>query len=86
MALTFRYYSPYPISMVEEEDASTQIKGVSANSAAKRSKNRAGRPLNNTVQPTPEKISPSLWVCEWCFKYMKDASLLELHSVCYAVA
>ena len=24
---------------------------------------------------------PNLWVCEFCFKYMKDGTMLDLHSV-----
>ena len=82
----FRYHSPYPIEPSDEEDVTSahggkngvsSSKGASAN---KRPRARGGK-LTSNGQATPEEPLPVLWVCEWCFKYMKDGALLELHSV-----
>ena len=34
------------------------------------------------MRETATGEAPILWVCDRCFKYMRDGSLLELHSVC----
>ncbi|EJD04242.1 acyl-CoA N-acyltransferase [Fomitiporia mediterranea MF3/22] len=82
------YHSPYPISAMEDESVSVSIGpskqgGTSSSNGrsqlAKRSNTR-GRPQTPNPQNSHATADESvLWVCERCFKYMQDGSMLELH-------
>ncbi|KAI5123727.1 hypothetical protein M0805_000320 [Coniferiporia weirii] len=95
------YHSPYPLASSEEDDApaaSAAAGGYNRARGSGRSHGRRGimrgrgrgRGRGRVPVPVPDVRSPQdesiLWVCERCFKYMREGSMLELHSkTCHAM-
>lgn len=87
LASLYRYHSPYPLP-IEEEDASSSASAgpgrlngnvsASRGHASKRG-NARGRARGHDVNAPVEESM--LWVCDRCFKYMRDGTLHDLHSV-----
>lgn len=81
-----RYFSPYP----EEEEASTSTANVRGSArgtgkgngrgghGSKRGTGRGRGRADGSLSPGDDSM---LWVCERCFKYTRDGTMLELHSV-----
>ena len=85
-----RYFSPYPLTDIEEDLAvlstsgtqQPKIPGVQKTTA--RSHGRTSDLLAGGLGRSfagPEKAM--LWVCQQCFKYMADGALYDLHVVCF---
>jgi len=75
-----RYWSPYPIIDMELPDPSGSDYGFTKVSRGVRSHIRTSDLLMGSLGKH-HGVS-TLWVCHFCFKYMTDGGLLELHKVC----
>lgn len=83
-----RYYSPYPLA--DDDDTSASVisnRGSSRGTGkgngrgaqgSKRGGTRGRGRLEGSASPGDDSI---LWVCDRCFKYMRDGAMLELHLV-----
>ncbi|KAH8120493.1 acyl-CoA N-acyltransferase [Phellopilus nigrolimitatus] len=79
------YYSPYPLASVEEEEmsgvAGSSRHGMTGSSArGNHAKRGAGRGRARVPDVRSSNEGSILWVCDRCFKYMREGSMLELHS------
>ena len=75
-----RYWSPYPIIDMELPDPSGSDYGFTKVSRGVRSHIRTSDLLMGSLGKH-HGVS-TLWVCHFCFKYMTDGGMLELHKVC----
>ena len=83
-----RYFSPYPLF---EEDETSSAPGGRAQPpvhkihnvarTTQRSHGRTADMLAGGLGREGSEDTP-LWVCDRCFKYMKDGRSLKLHTVC----
>jgi hypothetical protein len=93
--IVFRYFSPYPVTESESNDAassstprdpstpagpSQKVLGVARTSI--RAHGRTSDLLAGGLNRNHSKLEQSvLWVCDRCFKYMTDGTLWEVHTV-----
>lgn len=86
----YRYYSPYPFSTSEEEElASTQssnkLPPTKLHNVHRSSLRAHGRTSDllagGVIRDAMQGEKAILWVCDRCFKYMREGSSYELHSV-----
>lgn len=91
LIILFRYYSPYPLWETEPEDhlsiqSSSNKASPSPGSRSAvniRALTRASDLfIGNVGQDDVSTENSILWVCDKCFKYMRDGMSFELHSVC----
>ena len=91
----FRYFSPYPVTESETNDAassstprdpstpagpSQKLLGVARTSI--RAHGRTSDLLAGGLNRSHSRLEQSvLWVCDRCFKYMADGTLWEVHTV-----
>jgi len=91
----FRYFSPYPVTDSETNDAasssaprdsstpagpSQKVVGVARSSM--RAHGRTSDLLAGGLNRNHSRLEQSvLWVCDRCFKYMTDGTLWEVHIV-----
>ena len=85
-----RYFSPYPLSESEVEEIAaasatnklSSSRAHNVNRASLRSHGRTSDLLAGGLgRETASGQKAILWVCDRCFKYMREGHALELHSV-----
>lgn len=81
-----RYHSPYPLASAEDEEASvsaasTRGTGRGNGRGGYSSKRGAARGRGRIGESSSPSNDSMLWVCDRCFKYMRDGAMMELHMV-----
>ena len=95
--VVFRYFSPYPVTESESNDAASSTssvlrdssmpagpsqKAVGVTRTSIRAHGRTSDLLAGGLNRSHSRLEQSvLWVCDRCFKYMTDGTLWEVHTV-----